>query len=64
MFWREKKRKLSNAALLSYMLKLSTRQFQQDDFVLPMYDMNTRQQVAMLGMVQFLGIMLFLRSIC
>ncbi|XP_045030543.1 uncharacterized protein LOC116936604 [Daphnia magna] len=36
--------KISRKALLAYMLNLSPRQFQEVDFVLPMYDMVTRQQ--------------------
>lgn len=49
----EKRRiKISRKALLSYMLNLSTRQFQEVDFVLPMYDMVTRQQVSTMGFVR------------
>ena len=49
----EKRRiKISRKAMLAYMLNLSTRQFQQVDFVLPMYDMVTRQQVSTIGFVR------------
>ena len=51
-FGEPRRTNISRAALLSYMLNLSTRQFQQVDFLLPMYDMVTRQQVAMLGLVR------------
>jgi hypothetical protein len=44
--------KISRKALLAYMLNLSTRQFQEVDFVLPMYDMVTRQQVSTIGFVR------------
>ncbi|KAK4024020.1 hypothetical protein OUZ56_009411 [Daphnia magna] len=43
--------KISRKALLAYMLNLSTRQFQEVDFVLPMYDMITRQQVSTISFV-------------
>jgi hypothetical protein len=49
----EKRRiKISRKALLAYMLNLSTRQFQEVDFVLPVYDMVTRQQVSTIGFVR------------
>ena len=38
--------------MLSYMLNLSTRQFQEVDFVLPVYDMVTRHQVSTMGFVR------------
>ena len=38
--------------MLAYILNLSTRQFQEVDFVLPMYDMVTRQQVSTIGFVR------------
>ncbi|KAI9550846.1 hypothetical protein GHT06_005779 [Daphnia sinensis] len=44
--------KISRKALLAYMLNLSTRQFQEVDFVLPLYDMVTRQQVSTIGFVR------------
>ena len=49
----EKRRiKISRKAMLAYMLNLSTRQFQEVDFVLPMYDMVTSQQVSTIGFVR------------
>ena len=49
----EKRRiKISRKAILAYMLNLSTRQFQEVDFVLPMYDMVTRQEVSTIGFVR------------
>ena len=49
----EKRRiKISRKALLAYMVNLSTRQFQEVDFVLPVYDMVTRQQVSTMGFVR------------
>ncbi|KZS21321.1 Uncharacterized protein APZ42_011228 [Daphnia magna] len=44
--------KISRKALLACMLNLSTRQFQEVDFVLPMYDMVTRQLVSTIGFVR------------
>ena len=38
--------RISRKALLAYMLNLSTRQFQENYFILPMYDMVTREQVS------------------
>lgn len=44
--------KILRKALLAYMLNISTRKFQEVDFVLPMYDMVTRQQLSTIGFVR------------
>ena len=44
-FGEQRKNQISRQALVKHLLNLSTRQFQQVDFVLPIYDMVTRQQV-------------------
>lgn len=42
-FGEPRKIPISRKTLLRYMLNLSTRQFQQADFLLPVYDVVTRQ---------------------
>lgn len=45
-FGEKRKYRISRKAYLSYLLNLSTCQFQHVDFLLPLYDMTTRQEVA------------------
>jgi hypothetical protein len=45
-FGEKRKYRISHKAYLSYLLNLSTLQFQHVDFLLPLYDMTTRQEVA------------------
>jgi hypothetical protein len=45
-FGEKRKYRISRKAYLSYLLNLSTRQFQHVDFLLPLYDMTTRQEVS------------------
>ncbi len=45
-FGEKRKYRISRRAYLSHLLNLSTRQFQHVDFLLPLYDMTTRQEVA------------------
>lgn len=50
-FGERRKKKISRAPLVAHVLNLSSRQFQQTDFVLLIYDMVTRLQVATLGLI-------------
>jgi hypothetical protein len=45
-FGEKRKYRISRKAYLSYLLNLSTLQFQHVDFLLPLYDMTTRQEVS------------------
>jgi hypothetical protein len=49
---RQEKFKISRKAYLAYLLNLSTRQFQHVDFLLPLYDMTTRQEVSNVSFVR------------
>ena len=51
-FGEQRKNQISRQALVKHLLNLSTRQFQQVDFVLPIYDMVTRQQVSNMAYVR------------
>ncbi|EFX73115.1 hypothetical protein DAPPUDRAFT_325613 [Daphnia pulex] len=51
-FGEQRKNPISRKALVQHLLNLSSRQFQQVDFVLPIYDMVTRQQVSNMAYVR------------
>ena len=51
-FNEKRKIPISRSALLRHLLNLSTRQFQEVDFLLPLYDMKTRRDVAKMSFVR------------
>lgn len=51
-FGERRRKQISRSSLLNHLLNLSTRQFQQPDFLLPLYDMKTRIDVAKLAFVR------------
>ena len=51
-FNENRKKRISQSALLRHLLNLSTRQFQKVDFLLPLYDRKTRSDVAKKAFVQ------------
>ena len=51
-FGEMRKKRISRKAYLAYLLNLSTRQFQHVDFLLPLYDMITRQEIATVSFVR------------
>lgn len=51
-FNEKRKINISRSALLRHLLNLSTRQFQEVDFLLPLYDMKTRRDVAKMSFVR------------
>ena len=51
-FGEKRKIKISRKALLKHLVNLSTRQFQEVDFVLPVYDMTVQQEVKRMSFVR------------
>lgn len=47
-----RKIRISRSSLLRHLLNLSTRQFQEADFLLPLYDMKTRSDVGKMAFVR------------